>query len=99
MTTLEDRPPTGTASGLRLAAMRCLAGDCTAEELRAWAADTELTGHMARRSGRAAEDIANEMLAVSVVVDMITAEGMTAKDCRLLLRIDEIAPSPALSAA
>jgi hypothetical protein len=96
MTITDDRPVTGTASGLRAAAMRCLAGDCTAEELRAWAGNAALVDRIAVRSGRPAEDLRNEMLAVAVVVDMITREGLTPEQCRFLLGADK-ADSPRLA--
>lgn len=95
MPTLTDHPVTGTASGLRLAAMRALADDCTAEMLREWAADTELLEHMAHREGRPAENIAGEMIAVAAMVDRITRGGVTRDHCRFVLGTDKT-PAPSL---
>lgn len=96
MPTLTDHPVTGTSSGLRLAAMRAMADNCSAAELRAWAADTELLAHMAAREGRPAENIAGEMIAVAKMVDRITREGVTREHCRFVLGIDKT-PAPALA--
>lgn len=96
MTTLTDHPVTGTSSGLRLAAMRALAEDCSADELRAWAEDTELLEHTADRENRPAEDIAGEMIAVAVMLARITREGVTRDHCRFVLGIDKT-PAPSLA--
>jgi hypothetical protein len=96
MTITDDRPVTGTASGLRAAAMRCLAGDCTAEELRSWAGNAELVGRIAARSGKNADDLRGQMLAVAITVDMLTRRAYTPEKCRALLGPGET-PAPRLA--
>jgi hypothetical protein len=96
MTTLDDRPATGTSSRLRLAAMHALADNCTAGELRSWADNAKLVDLIASRDGRPADAIRGEMLAVSVIVDAITREGLTPEHCRFVLGIDKT-PAPSLA--
>ena len=86
MTTLEDRPP---ATGLRAAAMRCIAFGRTAEYMRNQAEDILTAGRVAAILGITLADARDQMLAVSAWIDIIEAEGITPEQCYFLLRLDE----------
>lgn len=91
--TVTETLPAGTVERLRLAAMQVIAGDSSAEEMLAWAANDALVERIAARSGRPAEDLRNEMIFVSAVAGMLAREGYTRDKCRFVLGIDKT-PAP-----
>ena len=89
MTTLDDLPPAGPATGLRAAAMRCIAFGRTAQYMRDQAEDVLTAGRMAARFSITLADARDFMIAISVAVEVVEAEGITPEQCYFLLRLDE----------
>ena len=89
MQTLAESPPAGPPTGLRAAAMRCIAFGRTAQYMRNQAEDILTAGRVAAILGITLADARDQMLAVSAWIDIIEAEGITPEQCYFLLRLDE----------
>lgn len=90
MTTIDHRPPEGTATRpvTRDDAMKFYATGRTAEGLRAHAADPLVTEGIATLSGITPDEARQQMLALADAIDHITSEGITQEQAYFLMRLD-----------